>query len=447
MEIIEKRSKTDDGESAASKFISSTVTDDLMLEILVRLPDCRTAIQCSSVCKRWSSLILHSSFIPSFINHHRHQLAQYDSAYTFVFRCYTVSLSGSLYRRSIAFCQWFSEKSKTLHGNPKISSSDTSNYHYLNFIPNPNKQSILSYFDDLLLVSTKLNGSGFYVFNPLTKQCIELPDPPQDKFRNFAYGLVCQTNTINVVARYRVMIIYNDFSVANGSPFVERAAIFSSETGQWNKSTLMFSGISTGGPNLKKIVAASNGVIYWPQGEPECKQIAAFDPFSEDKDKQCRSIELPVNFSLGWCAREDYVHLGVVRGKLRLLQLFMIKRYGYVLKIWELNHNDNNTSGDNNVASSSSLSNTSWILVHEVRPNKGGKNMMHFCAFHPYNSDVIFLLRKNVICRYEIGVGEYEKVGELPDSVKNDRNPWPAVQTFPLVHPPWPTRIPALPSV
>ncbi|CAI0546706.1 unnamed protein product [Linum tenue] len=43
--------------------------DDLLVEILIRLPNPRSACSCKLVCRRWSSLISHHSFNRSFISH------------------------------------------------------------------------------------------------------------------------------------------------------------------------------------------------------------------------------------------------------------------------------------------------------------------------------------------------------------------------------------------
>ncbi|GMN42602.1 hypothetical protein TIFTF001_011812 [Ficus carica] len=131
---------------------------------------------------------------------------------------------------------------------------------------------------------------------------------------------------------------------------------------------------------------------FLPRPENGTTRIAAFDPLEDDKDRQSRFIELPVDFGRGWRAHDDWVRLGVVRGRLRLSQLYMVKRYGFVLKVWELNP-------------TKSPNTTSWSLVHEVRLKKGDTNWMYVVAFHPYKGNVMFLLRNNVLCRYEVGVG------------------------------------------
>ncbi|CAI0412802.1 unnamed protein product [Linum tenue] len=49
----------------------SQLGDDLLVQILIRLPDPRPACRCKSVCKRWNSLISTPSFNRRFVHHHR----------------------------------------------------------------------------------------------------------------------------------------------------------------------------------------------------------------------------------------------------------------------------------------------------------------------------------------------------------------------------------------
>ncbi|PON63182.1 F-box domain containing protein [Parasponia andersonii] len=65
------------------------VTDDgPLFEILIRLPDSRSIIQCATVCKHWYSLVSRSEyFIRSFNHHHRQKrlLMGPNSRYYFPF--------------------------------------------------------------------------------------------------------------------------------------------------------------------------------------------------------------------------------------------------------------------------------------------------------------------------------------------------------------------------
>ena len=138
-------------ERAASKFMAN-VSDDLLVEILLRLPDCRYAIQCSTVCKRWHSLISHPGFARQFIHHHDHNRELLDSDSQ-------LSTPTLLFQRhkkhtlAMHFASLFyaihPEKSKISHERPASSLSLSSSC--LRFLPWD--VVIRAAFDDLLLIT------------------------------------------------------------------------------------------------------------------------------------------------------------------------------------------------------------------------------------------------------------------------------------------------------
>ncbi|GMN54883.1 hypothetical protein TIFTF001_024001 [Ficus carica] len=107
-------------ETPPSRFMSDIVSDDLLIQILLRLPHARHAIRCTAVCKRWHSLINHQ-FIRSFMPHDSHK---------------------------------------------RSSDSSTSS------------SFISSSFGDLLLLVPPCNIHAYYICNPVTKQWLSLPAAP-----------------------------------------------------------------------------------------------------------------------------------------------------------------------------------------------------------------------------------------------------------------------------
>ena len=392
---------------AVSKFMS-LFTDDLLLEIFVRLPDCKSIIQCSIVCKGWWYVISYQKydFIRTrFVDHYQHK--QQYLPYTFVFRCHKHLV--------IPFYQFFSEKSKILHGK-----SSLYDITYLSFLP-WSEVTILGSSKDLLLFSR--SQTDYYICNPLTKQWLSLPKAPQNNVT--LSGFVCDPKCVNM--RYRVVLMGASFSnVENQYKFC--ATIFCSETGQWNQSTFLLSR-----REWHRRLVESNGILYWLFGTLKSEGIVAFDPFkSIGHPTQCCLIQFPVGFGRGWRAQAIHVHIGVVQGRLRLSQMFRIKRLGFVLKIWELVNYDY----DNDDAS--------WLLVHDVRVTRRKTNQMFVVAFHPINGDVIFLFRDNDIYQYYISEDLNEIVGGFPELQKTAASG--SLDVFSLVHPLWPTTIPSLPS-
>ncbi|PON67622.1 hypothetical protein TorRG33x02_264110, partial [Trema orientale] len=428
---------TTEGNNRLSKFLNN-VHDELLYEIFVRFPDCRSAVQYSSVCKRWSSIISNSAFVQDFIHIHDHCQPFSDDYYslrpfTILFRRHNLYFDNDDEHESQyfdPFCQVFSEKSKILHG--KMPSN------YFNFLPCP--VAMLASFDDLVVVTSiehaPISGAtDNYICNPLTKQWLALPKVSLPS-RIRGYGLVREPTICNkqlgctTNARYRVVLIgraisRSDLVRGRYNEFV--AVVFCSEIGQWSESiiSLRHWGIES---NLDIKVVASNGVLYWLEGYP-LKGIVAFDPFNDIHTKQCRFINLPVVcFKNTQRSTEGKVCLGVVKGQLRLSQLSKVQSY-FVFKVWELK----NWEGES----------PSWDLVYNLKLNSSERKMF-VLSFHPNNTNVVFLLCGNNVCRYEISEKKYEKVGKYPDELEID--PEADSLSLTLIHPSWPTQIAELPS-
>ncbi|XP_024019537.1 uncharacterized protein LOC21393067 [Morus notabilis] len=166
-----------------SKFLKNA-HEDILFEVFLRLPNCRSAILFGSICRRWHSVISHPKFIPNFIRHHHDEQDRYSVPYTILFR-----RADDLFfdmQCVQPFCKLFSEESKFLHGKGASS--------YLDFMPS--SVVIRASFADLLLVaSSGRPGRDYYICNPLTKQWFKLPEAPRGFQTGFA--LVCIPNISN----------------------------------------------------------------------------------------------------------------------------------------------------------------------------------------------------------------------------------------------------------
>ncbi|PON95364.1 F-box domain containing protein [Trema orientale] len=421
--VAEPESNGSAATAVGAKFMSNIVTDDLLLEILIRLPDCRSILQCSSVCKSWFSVISYRQYFirTKFIDHYQHK-PQFLPCTLMVKYNYISTIDKK------PFYKLFSEQSKILHGK---SSSFTSGY--LSILPSPSPSVITrGSSKDLLLFSSSI--TEYYVCNPLTNQWLPLPKtPPNSTIR---CGIVCDPKSTSVNTMYRVVLIYADISLAN--QFKVSMNIFCSKTGQWNTSTLLLPLnpliLWRSSVGWHRRAVASNGILYWLCGNNrESEGIVAFDPFkSTDCSKRFCLIPFPIGFRRGWRGQDSNLCIGVVQGRLRLSQIYRgIKRVlGFVLRIWELV----NCDYDNDDAS--------WLLVHDVTLTEVKANKMFVAAFHPVNGDVIFLFHDLDVCQYHIREDTVEIVEEF--SKLNDCGYLDAIS---LVHPLWPTTIPSLPSI
>ncbi|PON92001.1 F-box domain containing protein [Trema orientale] len=447
---------SEDDNLKLAKFDS--VPDSILFELFLRLPNGRSAVQCSSVCKRWSSIISSSAFIRTFIHIHDHICPQSSRPFTLLFARYDLYHSDD-----DPFCQVFSEKSKFPYGiMPSV---------HLNFLPHlrakkkrkkilPYRVAILASFNDLLLATSfehwllgaRNLGPNFgakrnYICNPLTKQWLELPEVSV-LYIVSGYGLVCEPNscskqlgcTSNV--RYRVVIIgraHSNLILGKTKYFIPQcrknefiAQVFCSETGQWSELVISYPETaitrSWGTSNLNGLhIVARNGILYWLEGDP-VKGIVAFDPFNDVYKRQCRLISLPVVCFKTASYLDDVrrERLGLVNGQLRLSQFYEWSTY-YVFTVWELKNCDSESP--------------SWVLVYNLKLNYS-KNRVFMLSFHPNNTDVVFLLCGNDICLYDISMNKYEKVGECPNGVKF---PETDISIDSLLYPSWPTPIPELP--
>ncbi|POO00423.1 F-box domain containing protein, partial [Trema orientale] len=421
--------------------------NNVLFEILLRLPDFRSAVQYSSVCKNWYSIISNSTFIHSFIHIQNRKFPLFSEGY-YCSRPFTLLFTR--FERYFLeeteffqpFCQVFSEKSKYLHGNVPN--------EYLNFLPFP--VAIIASFDNLVVV-TKLQdhprnkATDNYICNPLTKQWLALPKvtPPTNVS---GYGFLLEPTNCNkrhgctTNARFRVVMIgrtHSDSNLNNGphhhcsyNEFVTK--VFCSEIGQWSefvisyplrKTVISFPHNMSVNKKFVINIVASNGILYWLEGSP-LNGVVAFDPFNDIHTGQCRLIPLPtVCFKNTLRATDGKVCIGVVKGQLRLSQLYQAKAQGYlVLKVWELKNHESESP--------------SWVLVYNLKLNSSATRA-YVLSFDPSNANVVFLLcgNKDVckdVCRYEITEKTCEKVGELPEEVDN---PWFEIFTFSLAYEPW----------
>ena len=418
--------------TAPCKFMS-IVTDDLLSEILVRLPNSKSVIQCSTVCKSWFSLIFHSNFITNFIHHHQNKTPSSSGG--------PKNLSFYVPYPSRSLPQLLSEKTDNiLYGiiSSRLSQELPQELRTTLHV-DPKFGYIKASYNDLLLLSYPTKEEDFkeeyYIFNPLTKQWLPLPKPPIDGYALWI-GLVFEHNICNKrqlgcdcsmrsSSRFRVLFVtyFSDIIIP---------MIFCSETGEWSGLILPFEfefGL------IHPEVFASNGIFYLLEQKKK-RGLIAFDPFKDtNHSKRCCFFDLP--------EQEGGQHhelvqelLGVVQNRVRLAQRFKVHNsvnvYGFtfVLKVWEFNCDNGGGSRPADY----------WRLVHNVIGEMAKTTIMFVEAFHPNNGDLIFLLTDHGFYRYDIKGVKYEKVqmSEVPHLGRHD---------ITFAHPVWPSSIPNLSNV
>ncbi|CAI0546825.1 unnamed protein product [Linum tenue] len=259
----------------------SQLGDDLLVQILIRLPDPRPACRCKSVCKRWNSLISTPSFNRRFVHHHRssnHHLPLPDDP---------------------------NELQSTIRR--------------LGFLPRAyvlNDLRVLDCFKDLVLCgfwdlynNNDIPGRSYLICNPFTKQWVALPLAPKKRigYEQAVARLVCEPRNPKKLYlgdndepafvysseyRFRVVCIYQVGSSTE-------LDLFFSETWKWRREVLSLRDCVRSG-NKSVVSSSCNGELFWSYHKLEdLKQlgrvhysVAAFDPFRFDAGRRPASIDV-----------------------------------------------------------------------------------------------------------------------------------------------------------
>ncbi|CAI0422730.1 unnamed protein product [Linum tenue] len=283
----------------------SKLRDDLLVEVLIRVPEPSSRCRCKLVCKQWNSLLSDPYFVPRF-DHHRN------------------------------------------HIETPLLPSDT----FLSFLPVPDELRkdfrIFDAFKDLLLcgfaellASPNCEADRSYLLcNPSTKQWMALPLAPEMPPRYFFITLarlVCEPRGCSqggqslVRHRFRVVCMHQ-----STTRFV-RVDVFCSESGKWIKDALNFSGY---GDIYSKTVISCNGELFWTyfgnkfeDAAGSIPLLAAVNPFR---------LDIPpthIDASTASFSQKTLWNFGVSQDALHLV-VFELKRSSCggpsLLSVWRL---------------------------------------------------------------------------------------------------------------
>ncbi|CAI0546958.1 unnamed protein product [Linum tenue] len=354
--------------------------DDLLVEILIRLPGPKSAFRCKSVCRRWNALISAPYFSRRFVSHHQ-------------------SLSPAA---AAAAADEFEHPVLTpSQVRPLISS----------FLPFPDgtefEFSVLDSVNDLLLL-------GFWgkdpteqelrrthlVCNPFTKQWAALPLAPKmaawpSRYRWIVKLLVREPlfDSSHVPCGFRVVRMYNP--MRRGAAKVD-VYMFCSRSGRWTKSVLRLE------PDLRcwtnddhhRRVVSTNGKLYWLNDKGG---VVKWDPFCQ--------LDYGFPILLEGCKLDSestcygpWVSEGAVHIVCR-------KSYSAVLSVWRLMEDEKGGG--------------CWSQQYEALWPQPWSNNLRFeiaVGLHPRKSEIVFLLdyhlnyRKSTILSWNLRNGELEFV-------------------------------------
>ncbi|CAN0853350.1 Putative F-box/kelch-repeat protein At1g15680 [Linum grandiflorum] len=245
----------------------SELGTDLLVEILIRLPNPRSACQCKLVCKRWVSLISSPRFNRSFVSRHQTRNHPHMPANP------------------------YDLKSIILNFLPPMPCRVSNGLRVLDC----NKDLVLCGFWDVDCDDGE-HSRTYLVCNPFTKQWIALPLSPRKYvgYTSPAARLVCEPRNSNKLDlgdgqsfvfseyRFRVVCIYQ---VA--LPWISiKLEVFCSESGEWINEALVCDGHVKKG--IKGVISC-NSELFWRY---DCMSyvtndvpkdlVAVFNPFRLD---------------------------------------------------------------------------------------------------------------------------------------------------------------------
>ncbi|KAJ4831231.1 hypothetical protein Tsubulata_028247 [Turnera subulata] len=424
--------------------------DDLLVEVLVRLPSPKLVFQCILVCKRWRSIITSSDFVRRFIisRHHHHHIknnitAPHDRDHhhhihdNFPFSKFICSHASYPGLPEI----WTPKTQLQLNQNYYSSALFRRSVLDFSFIPLEKKEQsfyILAVFNDLVLCAIRGNSnkSGLdqcYLCNPSTKKWVGLP--PRYGCALRGAGLICEPyycydgrggargegeggyNNIKVNEQYRYRVVLINYSSRSiSSPLLD---MYSSETGKW--STILhseISGYTNPGGCCRSNTVVYKGKLYWFNAV----DIVAFDPFHPEKS--C-CIKLPTDCGIYQDYRQRFC-LGLCRGFLRMIKVRSTFQNTVSVTVWEL-------KDDRSGGWSLECNNVELELFMEKAP-------VGFFTCHPTDPNLVYLVCRGsrIVFSYHLQTGELEEAYKLPGK-------WHEVISFPFVLPLWPTPIAMLP--
>ncbi|KAL3651388.1 U3 snoRNP protein [Castilleja foliolosa] len=396
-------------------------------DIFIRIPDCQSAILCSSVSQRWHSLISNPRFIPRFVSQHHQNQAHYPLLpYTIIFRkCVTFKFHSALNFQPI--CKLFSDESMFLHGKSS----------YLDFLPSP--MVVRASCNDLLLLTPgSAYSSVFYVCNPVTKQFYELAQnhwlSGPIKIHLEGYALV---RNPEYECHFKVLLFHTPrhplLREGPNANTIQDVTIYCSKLGKWEFKSFEYLQPWKIAHNLFSMdILMANGILYYleyVEGAVYADRVLALD-FSKF---QCIIVNFPDDF--GWVGSRQYhgvrvlKRIGIVGGEVRLVQVVIINEGRCIcLKVWRL----------------LDYSSSSWVLLHE-KNYKRASNEERYVGFfvHPVDGDKVFIVWGNHVFEYDLTNNKRKMMGELQEPMRNgDYFTSDRLAAFPMVHPAWPTQLP-----
>lgn len=380
--------------------------DDILEEILLRLPD-KSVFKLILVSKRWLRLICGSSF-----------REHYHTQWNINFHLLGFFVNNLLYL-----------------GKPKNGISRPLSEPALRFLPTCNEGDDLNssgilkklgYFIDSSngLILCGRHPMTYYVWNPLTKQHCQLPQPRQ-YYKNLCVAFLTEGYFDNATC-YKVIRAKSECKHVKVSTV--SIEMFSSQVGTWKHLTLTCSSPFNLSP--WKTATVINGVIHWFTKQ---RQVALYD--THLGNRQIVLVKLPTGK-----LSHDYDEFFLGESSDFLLQYGQSSNYG--IEIWILKKNLAGSSS----ASTSNVqpSEYRWILRYRVSFKEICKsNLKSFklskeyqiLAFLPQNSEYV-VIRSG--CDFFLCHLGSKKLEQIPYQGRASSISWDFSKVTPYYKPTWP---------
>lgn len=379
--------------------------DDILCEILLRLPE-KSVFKLILVSKRWIHLICSSSFRS---NYHARWKESFHLLGFFVSNFLYLGRPRDGYRRPI------SEPAL-----PLLSTCEEGDD--LKFSGNLNK---LGYFIDssngLLLCGR--HPMTYYVWNPMTNQPYQLPQP-QQYYRNLCMAFIVEECHDDVIS-YKVIrakcvcrpVEVNTVSIET----------FSSKTSTWKQSTLTCSLSFALSP--RTVATVIGGVVYWFAIQ---KNLAIYNPYLGVR--RISVMKLPAGV-----LSYDYEETVLGESSDGLLQFGQSSNLG--IEIWVL---EKEQGGCSSVYTSNANSENRWNLRYKLNfraiwkqnPTfRGYSKESQILSFLPRNSESIFIRSGSNIVLYHLQSKHLEMVRYQG---RGSSIPWESSKVAPYFKPSWP---------
>ncbi|XP_022890925.1 F-box protein At5g03970-like [Olea europaea var. sylvestris] len=296
--------------------MTPNIQDDVLREILVRLPP-KFVFKFRCVSKRWNEIIQDSYFLRSYACGRK---GSRDQLLGFILRAYKYPYPNTRPRSEPRI------KVLPLHGKRIGAFPEKVGY----FISSSNGLVLCGHHHPM----------KYYVINPLTQKWVSLPRPC-NHYKEVSMGLVCEENTAQLVAKYKVVRTGKPAMLLDNRITIET---YSSTTGKWVESVLVATDKFCVYPWPFIAPFVLNGVFHWVASP---NFVVLYDP----NENHLQLIENPINEMV----RQSSVYSRSSDG---LLWCGILTEFN--LRIWML------PKSDQGYKRSCTIPKEEWVLVHGV---------------------------------------------------------------------------------